>query len=102
MPSGRTITVEDYESLARMAAIGEMSAERRQCVEAMRLWLRLRDEVEEAIAGRNRNRYKRLLRTGERARARLTRRWGRLSPRQSARLGDLRIEAWPNRAGLST
>lgn len=95
MTSDWTITPEDYESLARAAGHEELSAERWLCAEAMRLWIRLRDEVDEAIAGRNRDRYKRLLRTTARARDRLTRRWGRLSSSPAARLGDLRIEAWP-------
>lgn len=98
MTSDRTITLEDYKSLAHAAAREELTAERRRCVEAMRLWMRLRDEVDEAVAGRNRDRYKRLLQTTTRARERLTRRWSRLAPPPATRLGDLRVEAWPKPA----
>jgi len=94
MRSG-TITIEEYERLKGAAVSRELAADRWRCEEAMRLWIRLRDEVDDAIAGRNRDRYRRLLRTAGRLRARITRRWGRLAPQPSARLGELRIEAWP-------
>lgn len=95
MRYGGTITIEEYERLTRMVEPCELTAERRRCGEAMRLWIRLRDEVDEAVIDRNRDRYRRLLLTTRLARARLDRRWARLVPPPAGRLGDLRIASWP-------
>ena len=67
-----------------------LPSDRKLAVEAMTLFLRIENEIREARADWNQDRFRRLMRLRPRVIARLRRRWAKLSPMPRIPLGHLR------------
>jgi len=67
-----------------------LSPDRQLTVEAIRLYARIENEIREARADWNQDRFRRLMRVRPWVVARLQRRWEGLSPRPRITLGSLR------------
>lgn len=88
-----TIDEATYRRLSQPVNLAEirqqLSPERRDCADAMRLYMTLTSLVREAYAERNKDRERRLTRARQHAAARLERKYNKLSPRPALPLGNI-------------
>jgi len=76
-----------------------LSGERLLAAEALQLLMKLDQELREARADWNQDRFRRVMRARSKAVARVRRRWNDLSPAPAIRLGKLRRRYHANLAG---
>ncbi len=93
-----TIRCYTYPAIATLPA-KQLPPDRERVVEAMTLFMRIQNEVREARAEWNQDRFRRLMRLRLKAVARLRRRWERLNPQPRIPLGSLRRRYHANIAG---
>ncbi len=84
-----TIRCYVYIVLASSPPPRALGVDRQLAAQAMTLLMRIDGELKEARADWNQNRFRRLMRTRSKAVSRLARRWSKLRPKPTLRLGSL-------------
>ena len=98
--TGWALTIRCYTyPLITTSPPKSLSPDRKLAVQAMTLLMRLDNELREARAEWNQNRFRRLMRLRPTAVIRLRRRWERLNPQPRIPLGSLRRRYHANIAG---
>ena len=99
-PSGGALTIRCYVyPLVTTSPRPLLKPDRRLAFEAMTLLMRLDNELREARADWNEDRFRRLMRLRPKVVMRLRRRWERLDPQPRIPLGSLRRRYHANIAG---
>ncbi len=98
--NGGSLTIRCYQyPLVTTSPRPPLKPDRKLAFEAMTLIMRIENEVREARAEWNQDRFRRLMRLRVKAVVRLRRRWQRLSPQPRIPLGTLRRRYHANLAG---
>jgi hypothetical protein len=97
------LTEHEYKRLSApvdlAAERAQLSPERRNATDAMKLYMTLSRELRFAVAERERNAYRRRLRAFKRAARRLARRYDAITPMPTLKLGNIhRAPAMPRPA----